>query len=330
MSSDAVSESQRIDSEGEPVERTSAALIQLALQMKASDLFVLTNENSVEIQLRQLGLMRPVREYSLDYGRRLISHFKAVSGMDIAERFRPTEGRWVFPRDNGPPVDIRLNTIPTLFGEDLTCRLLDRQRGLRPLEELHLGDRATWDLQSLLKHPSGLILVTGPTGSGKTTSLYACLQSLNDGQRKINTLEDPIEYTLPGIRQSQVNLRLGTDFSVLLPACLRQAPDIIMIGEIRDSKTANIAVRAANSGHLVLATLHAPVAAAAPYAMIAFGVSPHFLTSSLLGIISQRLLRRLCVRCRIPIDLTGYAAMFEDVRAVAGRWWRPHVLARPL
>jgi type II secretory ATPase GspE/PulE/Tfp pilus assembly ATPase PilB-like protein len=236
--------------------------------------------------------------------------------MDIAERHRPHEGRWVFPRTSGPPVDLRLNTIPTLFGEDLTCRLLDRERGLLPLEDLHIGEQATQDLRSLLKNPSGLILVTGPTGSGKTTTLYACLQALNDGQRKINTLEDPIEYTLRGIRQSQVNLRLGVDFPVLLAACLRQAPDIIMVGEVRDSKTAHIVVRAANSGHLVLATLHAPVAAAAPSNLVALGVNPHFLATGLLGILSQRLLRRLCAKCRMEIDLTGYPTLLEDVRSL--------------
>ena len=182
------------------------------------------------------------------------------------------------------------------------------------MDELHLGQQATQDLRSLLKHPSGLILVTGPTGSGKTTTLYACLQALNDGQRKINTLEDPIEYTLPGIRQSQVNQRMGTDFPVLLSACLRQAPDIIMVGEIRDSKTAHIAIRAANSGHLVLATLHAPVAAAAPFNLVALGVNPHFLASGLIGVLSQRLLRHLCPKCRIEINLSGYPSLFEDVR----------------
>lgn len=131
----------RIDSENEPVDRTASALIQLAIQMKASDLFLLSDEKSVAVRMRQLGVLRPIREYSPDYGRRLITHFKAMSGMDIAERNRPHEGRWVVPREGESPVDLRLNTIPTLFGEDLTCRLLDRRRGLLPLAELHLGQR---------------------------------------------------------------------------------------------------------------------------------------------------------------------------------------------
>jgi type II secretory ATPase GspE/PulE/Tfp pilus assembly ATPase PilB-like protein len=234
--------------------------------------------------------------------------------MDIAERFRPLEGRWIFRRDTGSPVDLRLNTMPTLFGEDLTCRILDRDKGLRPLDDLNLGHGVTQDLLSLLKHPSGLILVTGPTGSGKTTTLYGCLQHLHDGRRKINTLEDPVEYVLEGVRQAQINPRMGSDFPILLSACMRQAPDIIMIGEIRDGRTAQIAVRAANSGHLVLATLHAPLAAAAAYNLMALGVNAHFLASGLLGILSQRLLRHLCSRCRASIDVSDCPSLFDDVR----------------
>ena len=206
--------------------------------------------------------------------------------------------------------------MPTLHGEDISCRILDRQRGLIRLDELSVSQQAYHELMSLLKHPSGLILVSGPTGSGKTTTLYSCLQELNNGERKINTLEDPIEYVLDGIRQSQVNTKVGVDFPELLAACLRQAPDVIMIGEIRDAKTAKIAVRAANSGHLVLATLHAPVAASAAYNLLSYGVNPHFLASSLLGIISQRLLRRLCCSCKVSIDVSDHPTLFQDVRSL--------------
>lgn len=305
----------RIDVESEPVDRTAAALIQLAIQMKASDLFFLINENETQVRLRQMGIMRTVRNYSLEYGRKLMSHFKAMSNIDITERFRPIEGRWVFNREEGA-VDLRLNCMPTLYGEDITCRILDRRRGLISLDELSVSQQAYHELMSLMKHPSGLILVSGPTGSGKTTTLYSCLQHLNNGERKINTLEDPIEYVLDGVRQSQVNTKVGVDFPELLAACLRQAPDVIMIGEIRDAKTAKIAVRAANSGHLVLATLHAPVAAAAAYNLVSFGVNPHFLASSLLGIISQRLLRSLCPFCKVEIDVSDHPTLFEDIRSL--------------
>ncbi len=303
-----------VDSETQPVDHTAAALVHMAVQLGASDLFLLTNERSVEAALRHMGTVRRVRDYSRDYGRRLISHFKAMSGIDIAERFHPHEGRWVFLREEGPAVDLRLNVMPTLFGDDVACRILDRQRGLMQLDELGAGELVTRDLRSLLKHPSGLILVTGPTGSGKTTTLYSCLQQLHDGQHKINTLEDPIEYVLEGVRQSQVNLKLNVDFPELLMACLRQAPDVIMIGEIRDAKTAQIAVRAANSGHLVLATLHAPVASAAPYNLVSWEVNPHFLASGLLGIISQRLMRHLCDECKQEINVSDYPALFDDIR----------------
>lgn len=316
MANETTEPTNRIDSESEPVDRTAAALIQLAIQMKASDLFLLSNEDGLEVRLRQMGIVRPVRVYSHDYGRRLLSHFKAMSNIDITERFRPLEGRWVFNRSNASPVDLRLNVMPTLFGEDITCRILDRERGLIRLDQLSVSQQAYHELLSLMKHPSGLILVSGPTGSGKTTTLYSCLQRLNDGHRKINTLEDPIEYVLEGVRQSQVNTKVGVDFPELLSACLRQAPDVIMIGEIRDPKTAKIAVRAANSGHLVLATLHAPVAAAAAYNLISYGVNPHFLASSLLGVISQRLLRRLCENCKVEIDVSDHPTLFDDVRSL--------------
>ncbi len=167
----------------------------------------------------------------------------------------------------------------------------------------------------MLVSPSGLILVTGPTGAGKTTTLYACIQRLNDGTRKINTIEDPVEYALEGVRQSQVNLRMELDFPELLRSVLRQAPDVIMVGEIRDPLTAETAVRAANSGHLVFATLHAPTAPGAVDSMLAMGVHPHFLASSLLGIVAQRLVRTLCPKCKTAVDISESPQTFEEVRS---------------
>jgi type II secretory ATPase GspE/PulE/Tfp pilus assembly ATPase PilB-like protein len=166
----------------------------------------------------------------------------------------------------------------------------------------------------MLESPSGLILLTGPTGSGKTTTLYACLARLNDGQRKINTIEDPIEYALDGIRQSQVNPAVDLGFPQLLRSVLRQSPDVIMIGEIRDGETAETAVRAANSGHLVLATIHAPAAPGAIQSMRALGVHPHFLATALRGVVSQRLVRTLCPSCKVSFDLSHAPHTFDDVR----------------
>ena len=166
----------------------------------------------------------------------------------------------------------------------------------------------------MLSRPSGLILVTGPTGTGKTTTLYACLEHLNVGSCKINTLEDPVEYSLDGVRQSQVNPKIGLDFSDLLRNVLRQAPDVIMVGEIRDDETAATAVRAANSGHLVLATLHAPVAASAVQSMLALGSHPYFLSSCLLGIVAQRLVRTLCDHCKVYYDISESPQTFEEIQ----------------
>jgi type II secretory ATPase GspE/PulE/Tfp pilus assembly ATPase PilB-like protein len=286
-----------------------------AAQVQASDLFFLSEEGSVTIAVRRMGSIEKLAVVSKEQGRHLISYVKATAGLDIAERRRPLEGRWIIDRDAGR-LDLRMNVIPTLFGEDVTARILDRNVGLRTLESLGLSASDHVKLTSLLASPSGLILVTGPTGTGKTTTLYACLQHLNSGARKINTLEDPVEYALPGIRQSQVNTRLGVDFAELLRNILRQAPDVIMIGEVRDEETASTAVRAANSGHLVLATLHAPVAAGAIQSMRALGTNPYFLSSCLLGVVAQRLLRKLCSTCRAAYDISESPETFAEIESL--------------
>lgn len=290
------------------------ALLEFAIDIGASDLFFLSDEDSIMTAVRHMGIVRNLRSYSEEFGTRMLTNVKVLAGMDIAVKQKPSDGRWISEGESRGPVDIRVNTIPTLFGEDVTCRILNRDMNLRNLNELGLLSHDYHALESLLKNPSGLILVSGPTGSGKTTTLYSCLQSLNDGKRKINTLEDPVEYVLSGVRQSQVNLKQEVDFASLLTASLRQAPDVIMIGEIRDSRTADTAVRAAISGHLVLATLHAQSAATTIESMYAQGVNQQFLASSLLGVVSQRLVRQLCRSCRQPIDLTGMSSMFDDVQ----------------
>jgi type II secretory ATPase GspE/PulE/Tfp pilus assembly ATPase PilB-like protein len=232
--------------------------------------------------------------------------------MDVFERRRPQDGRWVY-RNGSKGVDVRLNTIPTLHGEDCALRLLVRETRLLSLANLGMIRRDYNQLLSLLSSPGGLVLVSGPTGAGKTTTLYACLSHLNNGDRKINTIEDPVEYAVAGIRQSQVNPKVEVGFPELLRSVLRQAPDVIMIGEIRDALSAETAVRAANSGHLVLATLHAPTAASAIQSMLSLGVHPHFLASSLLGVIAQRLIRTLCPKCRVAYELADPAQTFAEV-----------------
>jgi type II secretory ATPase GspE/PulE/Tfp pilus assembly ATPase PilB-like protein len=294
-------------------------LLQEASELVVSDLFFATEEKDVTVTVRHLGIVKGMARLSVDEGTRLIRHVKAQAGMDIAERRRPLDGRWLFVREDGKKVDLRINSVPTLHGEDLSIRLLDRETHLYSIESLGMMQFQFNDLLAMLSSPSGLILVTGPTGAGKTTTLYACIQHLNDGKRKINTIEDPIEYALEGVRQSQVNPILNVDFPDLLRAILRQSPDVIMIGEIRDRLTAETAVRAANSGHLVFATLHAPVASRAIQSMLSLGAHPHFLSTSLLGVLSQRLVRTLCPKCKVKIDLSDSPETFLEV----DRWLGP-------
>jgi type II secretory ATPase GspE/PulE/Tfp pilus assembly ATPase PilB-like protein len=296
----------------EPPE-AAAKMIEHAVALEASDLYVLADEDDAKVSLRALGQMELLATVSREQGRHLINYFKTMADLDIAERRRPQEGRWIYDL-KGRRIDLRLSVVPTLFGEDLAVRILDRQFGLRSLDRLGLSRSDYHKLTALLARPSGLLLVTGPTGTGKTTTLYAAIQHLNTGTRKINTIEDPIEYAIRGVRQSQVQPKLGVDFPELLKNILRQAPDVIMIGEVRDEETAITAVRAANSGHLVLATLHAPVAAAAIQSLRALGVNPYFLANCLLGILAQRLVRVLCQQCRVAYDIRESPETFADIR----------------
>jgi type II secretory ATPase GspE/PulE/Tfp pilus assembly ATPase PilB-like protein len=302
-----------------PPEVAVSRLVDHAADLPSSDLFFTTNEKHINVLARHLGILRHLSVLPLEVGRRCMSHIKALASMDVAERRRPLDGRWIYHRPNGENIDLRINTIPTLHGEDFTLRLLARESRLLALADLGLLRKDFNQFVSLLNSPSGLILVTGPTGAGKTTTLYACLSYLNNGERKINTIEDPIEYAIDGLRQSQINPRIDVGFAELLPAVLRQAPDVIMIGELRDPISAETAVRAANSGHLVLATLHAPIAAGAVQSLLALGVHPHFLSSCLLGVIAQRLIRTLCPACKIAFDLTDSPQTFDEVR----QWLEP-------
>jgi type II secretory ATPase GspE/PulE/Tfp pilus assembly ATPase PilB-like protein len=194
---------------------------------------------------RHLGVVRPIIPLPAELGRRCIAHLKAVAGLDVSERRRPQEGRWLFRVPSGANIDLRISLLPTLHGEDCTLRLLPRESQLLRLDNLGLLPSTYDHLVGLLARPGGLLLVTGPTGTGKTTTLYACLQHLSTGERRINTIEDPVEYDLPGVRHAQINLTIGVGFAELLRAVLRQAPDVIMVGEVRDPLTAETAVRAA-------------------------------------------------------------------------------------
>lgn len=295
-------------------EATVQRLIDYAVQINASDIFFNCNDSEVEVSARHLGVVRQIARLPHDVGFRCLGFIRAAAGMRFHEKREPQDGRWLRRLPNGRVLDMRLNTMPTLYGESFAIRLLERNTALTKLENLGFVGPQLGLAISMLQSPSGLILVTGPTGAGKTTTLYACLEFLNDGRRKIHSIEDPVEYTLPGVRQSQVDEVNGPGYAQLLRSVLRQGPDVIMIGEIRDKEAAETAIRAANSGQLVFATLHAPVAAAAVQSLIGLGIPPYFVCTSLLGVIGQRLARTLDPKTRTPVDLSDAPRTFDEVR----------------
>jgi general secretion pathway protein E len=257
------------DLDGLDVEQAVVRLIAYAAELPASDLFISAEEDDATISVRHLSVVRELLKVSREDAVRYVNHIKAIAGMPVDQRFRPSDGRWVCNIAEDHRVDVRVNTVPTLWGEDLAVRFMEYNFTLLDLENLGFHKRNLDVLLTLLARPSGLILVTGPAGAGKTTTLYACLSHLNDGSQRILTIEDPVELALPGLRQCEVRLNIGLGFPELLRAVLRQAPDVIMVGEIRDPVTAETAVLAANSGQLVFATIHAPIAAGAVNSMLA-------------------------------------------------------------
>lgn len=297
-----------------PPEKAIQRLIDHAVEMGASDLFLLSNEQHLAVMVRHLGIVLPISVESPESGKRILTHIRNMAGMDLNDRRRPADGRWIYKNDDGDSVDLRINTIPTMYGEDMAIRLLVRNHALLQLEKLGMETSQLQEYRQMIGSPGGLILITGPTGSGKTSTLYATLIELNDGKKKINTIEDPIEYAVEGLRQSQVNPHIGMNFAEMLRSILRQSPDIIMIGEIRDEETARVATHAANSGILVLATLHAPTAAAGIQSMRAYGVPNHFLSVALRGIVSQRLVRTLDPDNRLEFDISCAPDTFAEVQ----------------
>jgi general secretion pathway protein E len=229
----------------------------------------------------------------------MVSRIKIMANLDIAEKRIPQDGR-ISLRLGGRPVDVRVSTLPTSHGERVVLRLLDKEAVRLDLSTLGMADDTLGAVDRLIRQPHGILLVTGPTGSGKTTTLYAALSRLDAARTNIMTVEDPVEYHLDGVGQTQVNSRIDMSFAKALRAILRQDPDVIMIGEIRDLETAQIAVQASLTGHLVLATLHTNDAASAVTRLVDMGVEPFLLASSLLGVMAQRLVRRLCPACKRP------------------------------
>jgi general secretion pathway protein E len=284
-------------SDDAPVIRMINALLTQALREGASDIHIEPFEVTSVVRFRIDGTLRDVVRPKKAIHASLISRIKIMAALDIAEKRLPQDGR-ITLRVGGKPVDVRVSTLPTGHGERAVLRLLDKEAGRLNLEHLGMDAQMLPQFDGLINQPHGIVLVTGPTGSGKTTTLYAALSRLNASTTNILTVEDPIEYDLIGVGQTQVNARIDMSFAKALRAILRQDPDVIMIGEIRDLETAQIAVQASLTGHLVLATLHTNDSAAAVTRLLDMGIEPFLLSSSLLGVLAQRLVRKLCPHCK--------------------------------
>jgi general secretion pathway protein E len=286
-----------------PVIRLINAIISQAIQEKASDIHVEPFEDRVSIRFRTDGILNEVLSPKPQLAPVLVSRLKVMARLDIAEKRIPQDGR-ISVKIAGHAVDIRVSTIPAAHGERVVLRVLDQAAGQLKLTQLNMPLEVRESFENSLRKPHGIILVTGPTGSGKTTSLYAGLSFLNTRERNILTVEDPVEYLLPGIGQTQVNTKVDMTFARGLRAILRQDPDVVMIGEIRDTETASIAVQASLTGHLVLSTLHTNTAIGAVTRLHDMGVEPFLLSSSLEGLMAQRLVRVLCSECKEEHEAT--------------------------
>ncbi|HXF45644.1 MAG TPA: type II secretion system ATPase GspE [Burkholderiaceae bacterium] len=282
-----------------PIIRMINALLMQAARDGASDIHIEPFETHSQVRFRVDGTLRDIVRPKRALHAALVSRIKIMAALDIAEKRLPQDGR-ITLRVGGRAVDVRVSTLPTGHGERVVLRLLEKDLSRLTLENLGMSDRTLKKFDELIHQPHGIILVTGPTGSGKTTTLYAAIRRLDHATTNIMTVEDPIEYDLEGIGQTQVNPKIELDFARALRAILRQDPDVVMIGEIRDLETAQIAVQASLTGHLVLATLHTNDAASAVTRLIDMGIEPFLLSSSLLGVLAQRLVRKLCPHCKAP------------------------------
>ncbi|TBR44252.1 type II secretion system protein GspE [Marinomonas agarivorans] len=292
-----------LEREGDaPIIRLINAIMSEAVKENASDIHIETFERRLVVRFRVDGVLREVIEPRRALAPMLVSRIKVMAKLDIAEKRVPQDGRIVL-RISGQEVDVRVSTLPSTHGERIVMRLLQKQAGQLDLSNLGMNDADRERLRNVINRPHGILLVTGPTGSGKTTSLYASLGYLNNGHRNIMTVEDPVEYHIEGIGQTQVNSKADMTFARGLRAILRQDPDVVMIGEIRDKETAEIAVQASLTGHLVLSTLHTNSATGAITRLADMGVEPFLLSSSIVAVLAQRLVRRLCDDCKEAVEV---------------------------
>lgn len=309
-----------------PIVRLVNRILSDAATAGASDVHVEPQETSVQVRQRVDGLLHDVLIIPLHLRDQTISRLKIISGMDIAERRKPQDGRSRL-RFAGRRIDLRVSTLPTQYGEKVVIRLLDSERAIQPLDQIGFSPQNVKLIQSFLSHPQGMILVTGPTGSGKTSTLYTALNAIKSSSNNIITLEDPIELQLPGVNQMQINSRAGVTFATGLRSILRQDPNVILVGEIRDQETAEIALQAAQTGHLLLSTLHTNDAPATVTRLFDLGIQPFLVASSLIGILAQRLVRQPCPSCAVPQKPSaetiekagGWSRLPADGRWVVGR-----------
>ncbi|MDP3703306.1 MAG: GspE/PulE family protein, partial [Candidatus Omnitrophota bacterium] len=292
------------DSPGdEPIIQLVDSMLSEAVRMRASDVHIEPGQQQVHVRYRIDGVLHDVNSPPKALLGPIVSRVKIMGGLNIAEKRLPQDGRLQLSVENRP-LDVRISTLPAMHGESIVMRLLDRSQPIRGLAEMGIleEDRRVWE--GLIHRPHGMVLVTGPTGSGKTTTLYGALSMLNQPDRKLITVEDPVEYQLSGVNQVAVKSSIGLTFAAGLRSMLRQAPDVIMVGEIRDQETAQVAIQAALTGHLVLSTLHTNDAPSALTRLIDMGIAPFLVASTVQGVLAQRLVRRICADCRITDTAT--------------------------
>jgi general secretion pathway protein E len=313
-----------------PVIRLVNLLINRAVEQRASDIHIEPFENELKIRYRIDGVLHDMESPPRRQQAAIVSRVKIMAKLNIAERRLPQDGR-IKLRTMGKEIDLRVSTLPTLYGESVVLRILDRSSIVLDLEQLGFPADTLAELERLIVRPYGMILVTGPTGSGKTTTLYGALEKINSPDKKIITIEDPVEYQVNGVNQIHVKPQIGLTFANGLRSIVRQDPDVIMVGEIRDPETAEIAVQAALTGHLVFSTLHTNDAAGAVSRLLEMGVEDYLLASSLLGVLAQRLVRKVCPRCRAEVPhgeaLLGAGDM---TRAAAERFSHVAVNGAPI